>query len=159
MTTIYTLELEEGKYYIGRSNKPNKRILNHFNENGSEWTKLYKPIRIISQIKGDEFDEEKYTLIAMDKYGVDNVRGGSYCKTHFSQYEREKAQQTINSIMDKCYKCGEKGHFSKECDNTIKKEKKTDDDDDDDDDDDAVGFAVGVAVEICVGLVRSWFLV
>lgn len=126
MTTIYTLELENGKYYVGRSNKPNNRIIAHFNENGSEWTKLYKPIRIISQIKGDEFDEEKYTLIAMNQYGVDNVRGGSYCKTKLSQYDKEKATQTINSIMDKCYKCGKKGHFSNGCpsnEDNVKKEE------------------------------------
>jgi hypothetical protein len=128
MTTIYTLELENGKYYIGRSNQPKKRILTHFNENGSEWTKLYSPIRVISEIKGDDFDEDKYTLIAMNKYGIDNVRGGSYCKTKFSPYEKEKAAQTINSIMDKCYKCGKKGHFSNECsqkdEDSVNREKR-----------------------------------
>ena len=157
MTTIYTLELEKGKYYVGRSNKPNKRILNHFNENGSEWTKLYKPIRIISQIKGDEFDEEKYTLIAMDKYGVDNVRGGSYCKTTISQYEKEKAQQTINSIMDKCYKCGEKGHFSKECKKNSDNGKRrtehnsydSDDKSDNDDDENAIVEAIVEVKNLC----------
>lgn len=115
MTTIYTLELENGKYYVGRSNKPNNRIIAHFNENGSEWTKLHKPVGIISQCKGDAFDEEKHTLIAMNKYGVDNVRGGSYCKTILSFYDKEKATQTINSIMDRCYKCGKGGHFSNDC--------------------------------------------
>ena len=133
MVTIYTLKLENGKYYVGRSNVPKNRILNHFSQNGSEWTKLYKPKSIVMQIKGDEFDEEKHTLIAMEKYGIDNVRGGSYCKVKLSQNEKEKAQQTINSIMDKCYKCGDKGHFSKDCKKdrkkyNIKKNKLYDDD-------------------------------
>ncbi len=124
MTTIYTLELENGKYYIGRSNIPKIRILNHFLENGSEWTKKYKPINILSQNKGDAFDEEKYTLLAMEKYGIDNVRGGSYCKIKLSQNDKDKALQTIRSITDKCYKCGESNHFAKECD-LIKKTKST----------------------------------
>lgn len=124
MTNIYTLELEHGKYYVGRSNQPQKRIIAHFNENGSEWTKLYHPISVISQIKGDEFDEEKYTLIAINKYGVDNVRSGSYCKTKFSPDDKKKATQTINSMMDKCYKCGKKGHFSIKCSINEDKVKK-----------------------------------
>jgi hypothetical protein len=115
MTTIYTLELEHGKYYVGRSTFPKKRILAHFTTNGSEWTKLHPPVRVISQILGDEFDEEKHTLIAMNTYGVDNVRGGSYCTLTLSKFEKEKAQQTIWSIMDKCYKCGNVGHFAKNC--------------------------------------------
>lgn len=120
MTIIYTLKLENDKYYIGRSNIPKNRILDHFSENGSEWTKKYKPIKVMSQINGDPFDEEKHTLIAMDKYGVDNVRGGSYCKIELSDFEREKALQTIRSITDKCYECGESGHFTKECNKSIK---------------------------------------
>ena len=126
MTTIYTLELENNKYYVGRTNSPKNRILDHFHENGSEWTKKYKPIDVISEIIGNSFDEEKYTLIAMEKYGVDNVRGGSYCKIELSDFEKEKALQTIHSITDKCYKCGEKGHFIKDCEK-IKRTKRNND--------------------------------
>lgn len=114
--TIYILELENGKYYVGRSTCSKSRILQHFNNNGSEWTKLHKPIRIISQIKtNDPFDEEKHTLLTMDKYGIDNVRGGSYCATELSKNDKKKALQTIASIMDRCYKCNEGGHFANEC--------------------------------------------
>ena len=114
-TTIYTLELKNNKYYVGKSCVPKQRILKHFQEEGSEWTKLYKPIKVLSQVKGDAFDEEKYTLIAMEKYGIDNVRGGSYCNVKLTQHDKDKALQTIRSISDKCYKCGKKGHFAKDC--------------------------------------------
>ncbi len=114
---IYTLQLEGGKYYVGKSKNITNRILQHFSEQGSSWTKSYKPIKVLSQIPStDAFDEEKYTLLAMDRYGIDNVRGGSYCKLILSKHEMEKAQQIIYSICDKCYRCGEQKHTASECD-------------------------------------------
>ena len=115
MKTIYILKLENNKYYVGITNNINKRILNHFTNTGSEWTKKYKPIEIINEYKGDNFDEEKYTLLTMDKYGIDNVRGGSYCIIELSNLDKNKIKQIINSITDKCYKCSMKGHYAKEC--------------------------------------------
>lgn len=113
--TIYILECEQGKYYVGRSAYARQRILSHFNKRGSEWTKLYKPKRIISSFVGDAFDEEKYTLKTMETYGVDNVRGGSYCAIVLSPADKAKARQTIQSLTDKCYKCGSSGHFAVDC--------------------------------------------
>ncbi len=114
---IYTLQLENGKYYVGKSKNISNRILQHFSEQGSSWTKSYKPVKVLSQIPStDPFDEEKYTLLAMDRYGIDNVRGGSYCKLILSKHEMEKAQQIIYSICDKCYRCGEQKHTASECD-------------------------------------------
>ena len=76
---IYILQLEKGKYYVGKTKNPYFRFENHFYSSGSEWTKLYKPIRILELIADcDDYDEDKYTLIYMDKYGIDNVRGGSF---------------------------------------------------------------------------------
>ena len=36
---IYILELEEGKYYVGKTEDPTYRIESHFASNGSAWTK------------------------------------------------------------------------------------------------------------------------
>ena len=79
MVYIYALKLEQNKYYIGKTNTPHFRIENHFNSNGSEWTKMYKPLSIL-EIKPncDDYDEDKITRQYMDKYGVENVRGGSF---------------------------------------------------------------------------------
>ncbi len=79
MVYIYTLQLEQGKYYIGKTKNPHFRLESHFNSNGSEWTKLYKPIKVIElKPNCDDYDEDKIKRIYMDKYGINNVRGGSF---------------------------------------------------------------------------------
>ena len=37
MVYIYALELENVKYYIGKTDNPEYRIENHFNSTGSAW--------------------------------------------------------------------------------------------------------------------------
>ena len=79
MVFIYALQLQDGKYYIGKTNSPSFRLDSHFNSNGSAWTQLYKPIKILEIIPNcDDYDEDKYTRKYMDKYGINNVRGGSF---------------------------------------------------------------------------------
>ena len=64
MTNIYILKLKNNKYYIGKTNNPQFRLTQHFDSNGSAWTKKYKPIKIIKIIPNcDNFDEDKYTKI------------------------------------------------------------------------------------------------
>lgn len=36
MVFIYVLQLEQGKYYVGKTNNPNFRLTSHFQSNGSE---------------------------------------------------------------------------------------------------------------------------
>jgi predicted GIY-YIG superfamily endonuclease len=78
MVYIYVLKLQSNKYYIGKTNNPQFRLSAHFDANGSEWTKLYTPVNLVELITNcDDYDEDKYTRIYMDKYGIDNnVRGG-----------------------------------------------------------------------------------
>lgn len=126
MTFIYILELESKKYYIGKTTNPNFRIKQHFNYNGSEWTKKYKPIKVLQLIsKCDNFDEDKYTLKYMEQYGINNVRGGSFCELKLNKYNLNVIKKMIHSSTDKCYICGDDDHFAKNChqdDNNISEE-------------------------------------
>ena len=116
MVFIYVLKLEQGKYYIGKTNKPQFRLNNHFNSNGSEWTKKYKPIKVLDIKKNcDNYDEDKYTRKYMDKYGINNVRGGSFVTIKLSDSEIDILKKMNNGTNDKCFICGKKGHFAKHC--------------------------------------------
>jgi predicted GIY-YIG superfamily endonuclease len=116
MVFIYILELENKKYYVGRTTNPNFRLEQHFNNSGSQWTKKYKPLKILELIPNcDNYDEEKYTIKYMEKYGINNVRGGSFCEIKLNDNNLITLNQIINSVTDKCYICGDKGHYANDC--------------------------------------------
>ena len=116
MVLIYILELENKKYYVGKTANPNYRLEQHFNSYGSEWTKKYKPIKILELIPNcDDYDEDKYTRMYMDKYGINNVRGGSYVQLKLDKVTIQNLEKMNRGTTDKCFLCGEKGHFIKDC--------------------------------------------
>ena len=116
MTNIYILKLEENKYYIGKTNYPNYRITDHYNSEGSAWTSKYKPVSVVKIIADcDQYDEDKYTLKYMNKYGIDSVRGGTFTSISLGT-SRQQIEKMLKSSNDECFKCGSHEHFARECD-------------------------------------------
>ena len=116
MVFIYTIKLKQGKYYIGKTTNPKFRLNTHFNYNGSAWTKQYKPIEIIELISNcDDYDEDKITLKYMEKYGIDNVRGGSFVQITLNAELKNTIKRMITSTNNKCFICKKPGHFANSC--------------------------------------------
>jgi predicted GIY-YIG superfamily endonuclease len=112
---IYVLKCEKGKYYVGRTDNPSKRLDDHIRDNGSAWTKKYKPTKIMCLEKGSKFDEDKKVKECMSNFGIDNVRGGSYSSIELEETKINVIQKEINNAYDLCFNCHEPGHFIKNC--------------------------------------------
>ena len=120
-TFIYILKLENNKYYIGRTSRPQLRIPKHYSSYGSAWTNLHKPEETLEVIPNcDSFDEDKITKQYMNKYGIDNVRGGSYCQINLTEHQKQFIKREIQNVNNVCYNCGDSKHFINQCPEKIK---------------------------------------
>ena len=116
--TIYMLQLENGKYYVGRTDRKawENRIEEHFNGKGAVWTKKYPPIEVDYVLhNADPYDEDKWTLKYMEYYGINNVRGGSYSRITLNIHDIENIHKKIMTAYNSCYNCGFPGHVSTRC--------------------------------------------
>lgn len=115
-TNVYVLKLEDGRYYVGRSDNLDIRIQNHLNGNGSEWTKKHPPIKVVEiRPNVDRFEEDKATKEYMVKYGIDNVRGGAYSQIILPPDKLKNLMDELRNAQDLCFRCGRNNHFVTDC--------------------------------------------
>ena len=120
MFFIYILKLKNAKFYIGKSRNQKtlaNRLRNHFSHGGAVWTKRHRPIGVdkIINIIDEKFIEDRMVFEYMNRYGIDNVRGGSFCRVKLSVEEKNVIQRIINTEEDTCFICNSKKHMSNEC--------------------------------------------
>jgi hypothetical protein len=113
-TYIYKLDLENGKKYIGKTNNVDRRMDQHFNGNGSQVTKKFKPIEgeVIDSCNGFFSNnlEQKHTEKYISKHDYSNVRGGSYTNSKTLKHSKND-----DSKIKKCKRCGNTGHYISKC--------------------------------------------
>jgi predicted GIY-YIG superfamily endonuclease len=115
-TNIYVLRLQGGKYYVGKSENVAKRYQQHLAGSGSAWTKLHRPVSLVKTIENvSPFQEDAITKEYMEKYGTDNVRGGSYVQVDLDDFQKETLNREKWGAKDLCTQCGRSGHFVKDC--------------------------------------------
>lgn len=123
MHHIYILKLEENKYYIGKSLKLKKRLRKHRRGFACHWTRINKFKEVITTYETEDLlEEDIQTFRYMAKYGIDNVRGGSFCRTKITEGEKIFLKRIIFSTKNKCFCCGEKGHLSNTCEKAVEYE-------------------------------------
>lgn len=111
---VYVLELDQGKFYVGRTDDLDRRLDQHRSGKGSAWTKMYKMIGVLETYEtGSRFYEDMITKEMMFKHGIDNVRGGSYPLV-VSDNQYQFISREIHGANDQCFKCGG-AHFARRC--------------------------------------------
>jgi predicted GIY-YIG superfamily endonuclease len=121
MEFIYVLELQGGKYYVGKTKRTvQERFEEHRTGKGSACTKRYQPIRVVESFeRSGAFDEDNTTKTYMQRKGIDNVRGGSYSNVHLTTAQVEVLTREFRGADDTCNICGEPTHFARSCPNNI----------------------------------------
>lgn len=113
---IFVLELEQNKYYLGFTIYNYFNFNHHFNSKEIRWTNKYRPIRLLELIYNcDTFDLDKYTIMYMSSYGIDNVRGGSFTDFELSGDTINVLRKMISVSQNTCYLCKSKNHNYKYC--------------------------------------------
>ncbi len=117
----YAILCEKNKFYIGRIDADGaKTIKDRYHEHemgvGCEWTRLYRPIKLLEkEMDQDKWDEDNMVLRYMEKYGKENVRGGSYSQIQLTRAQCFALDKKFKSINDVCFTCGSKEHFANAC--------------------------------------------
>lgn len=110
---IYVLLLEDDRIYVGKTANLNRRMKEHLDGHGSAWTTMYKPIKLLYAVDGDS--EDYHVIRMMERYGVHNVRGGSFSRITMTAEDIRMAERLLQTFSDKCYNCGKSGHYIKHC--------------------------------------------
>jgi predicted GIY-YIG superfamily endonuclease len=116
MEYIYILKLQKGKWYVGKTSDIMTRYQQHIDGRGSAWTSKYPPVSLVeSKPIVSPHDENNSTKDYMKKYGVENVRGGSYTQITLDDSVISLLNKEFLGNTDKCFKCGLAGHFANKC--------------------------------------------
>jgi len=100
--SIYKINCEDGKKYIGETNNFDRRMDQHFSGRGAKVTQKFRPLDSteLERVPGyfAKEIEQEYTEEYIEKYGYNNVRGGNYTnsKTLKSDDEEDLDNKNYN---------------------------------------------------------------
>ena len=104
MVYVFAIRLENNKYFVGKTLNAHFKLdqLDSLYKDKErprpDWYVIHKPIEIIEIIPNCTNEEvDKYTYKYMKKYGISNVRGGSYPGSYLTSEIRAKLQRIIET--------------------------------------------------------------
>jgi len=100
---IYALLLEQNKLFVGET-FPGKSVEHMYVVNCAQlndWTRKYYPLDIFWKGEGGEILDDE-VLAFMNRFGSENVRGGSFSNLELDQRKLWKAMIQFNRRQHKC---------------------------------------------------------
>lgn len=97
-TSLFLIELEHGKYFAGASPDPIK-ALEAYREGLGEipsWLSIHRPLRlreVVAVAQSEELDAHVQEWMA--RYGVENVRGGSWTDVRLRDTDRQRIREGV----------------------------------------------------------------
>jgi hypothetical protein len=86
---VFVLALKNGHYYIGHTSDMKKTFSDCLSGQGPEWTRLWPVIEVCKlRFNCQAAEEEKFLLLYMTKYGIENVRSSVYCDVELTPDQR-----------------------------------------------------------------------
>jgi predicted GIY-YIG superfamily endonuclease len=108
---VYVIECVDNHYYVGITNCLTDTWFHHINGIESIWTKIHKPLRVVTVINEAETHDE-FSLIKryMARFGIEKVRGGNYWQVTLSPSQisnlkdaiKEDKDHEMNQLSDIC---------------------------------------------------------
>lgn len=120
-TYLYVLKLRDNCYYVGSTKDPSNRFKQHQSGIGAAWTKEHPPVGgkeiLLKPVNGVMvgLEEDKLVKEMMIKYGVDNVRGGSYSNIDLEYNIYDSLLKEIFHAQGVCLRCGRGSHWVNNC--------------------------------------------
>ncbi|CAM9251836.1 unnamed protein product, partial [Hapterophycus canaliculatus] len=119
---VYVLELDGGRYYVGKSSDVARRVAEHLSpEGGSGWTRTHKVMRdqhvLFPKSSGSSRSPSRSsnTLEIAHRKGIDNVRGHAWTTVALTKSQRESFREQVCERKDLCRRCGMPGHMVSAC--------------------------------------------
>lgn len=118
---VYKTVDSDGKvgFYIGRTKNFKIRDKEHREGKGANYTRG-KTLTLFHEKQGSPFEEDALTLEYMHHYGIDNVRGGSWCNLIHTDADRTDIRRKIRTAtfatkITLCNRCGRSNHSTANC--------------------------------------------